>query len=69
MEEEVEEEDDDEKSISMMDILREKVRQDVQRKARSAKSTDLKIYSTVQLATEIEAIKTQERSLMTKVEG
>ena len=52
----------------MRDILAEKLRQTVQRQARLTKSTDLKIYSTVQLATEIEAIKQQERTLMTKVE-
>ena len=46
----------------------EAMRQQVQRKARSVPNSKLSIYSTVQLSTEIEAIKKQERALMTKVE-
>lgn len=52
----------------MMGIFAEVVRQKVHRQARAISTTELKVYNTVQLATEIEAFKRQERSLMTKVE-
>lgn len=51
-----------------MGVFSEVMRQKVHRQARAISNTELKVYNTVQLATEIEAFKKQERSLMTKVE-
>ena len=52
----------------MMGMMGEVMRQKVNKQARAISNSELKIYSTVQLATEIEAFKKQERSLMAKVE-
>ena len=62
------EEEEQPRGMEMKDIFAEKMRQTVRRQARQTKASDLKIFNTVQLATEIEAIKQQERTLMTKVE-
>lgn len=67
IEEDVEEEEGP-KTTKLSDLMGEAMRQQVQRKARSVPNSKLSIYSTVQLSTEIEAIKKQERALMTKVE-
>lgn len=49
-------------------MLGEKVRQDV-RKKMPLSDNQMRIYNTQQLGVEIEAIKVQERALLTKVES
>ena len=66
-EDQEEEEEEEEQRISAVDLFKEKMRQDVQSKI-SLKDDQLRIYSTAQLSTEIEAVKVQERSLLTRVE-
>ena len=65
--EDQEEEEEEEQRISAVDLFKEKMRQNVQSKI-SLKDDQLRIYSTAQLSTEIEAVKVQERSLLTRVE-
>lgn len=55
--------------MQLSDLMAEAMRQKVQKEARSVPNNKLNVYSTVQLSTEIEAIKKQERALMTKVES
>ena len=53
--------------VTLADLMGQKLRQKVHQNM--PRSEELKICSVVQLATEIEAIKKQERALMTKREA
>ena len=67
VEEEEVEEEAEEQRIGLADMMGEKMRQKLQSNM-SLKNEEMRIYSASQLSTEIEAIKGQERGLLTKVE-